>query len=708
MRSLQGFCTLSILFTLAIAFTFGCSSYRDDPMGVNPPQNPERFAMPNDDGHALMGLYTIHIDAEKGTVEAIRNREAETHWNVTPYLLPPNCPDCFFVKILNVDPVAKNVNIRVTLKNPTNLSGYDVRGIILDFGGMTLLNPDSYTKLFGPGAINPFIAWIPNQDRIFYPMQVNSEDISIHNPIYPSFPAFQYLIEASWPGHCKEPYEVHPFNVANDLQSDGSNSVLVNCTVYDWQNNVASVTIDLSPIGGAFNEPMNDLGGNMWQKEITYVSGPGEGYYSLLITATTSDPVAYNQTYHYAKVHVVGPGTEFPVEFGDEERVSYTSGASFIWPKHAMAVDSEGLPHIVWADNDPDPYSNIFKLYYSYRNPSGIWQSPVLVGTDDVDAVYATICIGGDDIVYIVWEDKRPGQLASNIYYTDSSSNFAYETQLTLAEPQVRHAFPRCVYGNELVHITWHDNRNDPGGNDYDVYYMAYDPVYGPGPELVVEAQAGVYEGYPSIDIDGNGDIHIAYQQLNSVMQIFHKKKSGSLFGSKVLVADNKAYQPCIRCGNNPNDIFVAYYDYSGGTFCSVYLGASDNSGASFDKVKVSTVADEYQVHPDVIQSQTGDIYMVWGEEGYIDVDGIAGPDDLNKDGKIDENDAVPHRVYFRQSMGQGLQPPMTLTDDDEAAAFPQIDVGADKFVHVAYMKWTEDTPYNNYEIYYRRSLPWQ
>ena len=692
---------------LAIAFTFGCSSYKGDSTGVIPPQEPERLCSPNDDGHALMGLYTIRIDAENLTVEAIRNREAEAHFNVTPYLLPPNCYDCFFVKILNVDPIAKNVNIRVTLKNPTNLSGYDVRGIILNFGGMTLLNPDSYTKLFGPGAINPFVAWIPNQDRIFYPMQVNYEDISIHNPIYPSFPAFEYLVEASWPGHCREPYEVHPFNVSGDLNSDGTNSVLVNCMVYDWQNNIASVTIDLTPIGGAFDVPMNDLGGSMWQKQITYISGPGEGYYSLLITATTSDAVVYNQTYHYAVVHVIGAGTEFPVEFGDEERVSFTSGASFMWPKHALAVDSSGLPHIVWSDNDPDPYSNIFKLYYSYRNASGLWQTPILVGSADVDAVYATMCIDEGNVVHIVWEDQRPGQLASDIYYTNSNSNFTNEVKLTTATPQVRRAFPRCAFGNGKVHIVWHDNRTNPGGDDYDVYYIPYDPNSGPGTELAVEAQAGIYEGYPSIDLDSNGDIHVAYQEFNSVMQIFHREKSGSSFGTRHLVADNKAYQPAIRCGNNPNDVFVAFYDYSGGTFCSVYLSASNNGGTSFNKTKVSTVADEYQVHPDVLQAQTGDIYMVWAEEGYVDIDGIAGPDDLNKDGKIDQNDAVPHRVYFRQSMGLGLQPPIILTGNDEAAAFPQIDVGVDKFVHVGYMKWTLDTPYNNYEIYYRRSLPW-
>jgi hypothetical protein len=418
--------------------------------------------------------------------------------------------------------------------------------------------------------------------------------------------------------------------------------------------------------------------------------------------------VLYNQTYHYAEVKVVGPGTEFPVEFGDEERVSFTSGASFIWPKHAIAVDSSGLPHIVWSDNDPDPFSHLFKLYYAYRDASGIWQGPLTIGSEDVDAVYATMCIDSYGMIHIIWEDQRPGQLASDIYYTNSDSSFLTEAQLTTADPMVRHAFPRCASGGGLIHLTWYDNRNDPNGDDYDVYYITYDPGTGPGAELEVAAQAGIYEGFPSIDLDTDGHVHVAYQQYNGSMQIYHKEKTGSSFGTAHIVWDTKAYQPSLTCGNNANDVFVAFFDYSDESLCDVYLGSSGNDGESFDRTKVSTEDYEYQVNPDVIQSQTGDIYMVWAEEGFIDEDGIPGPDDLNGDDIIDQNDAIPHRVYFRQKMGYAWQVPIILTDSEDAAAFPQIALGIDKFAHVAYMKWTEEAPYDNYEIYYRRSLPWE
>ncbi len=706
MKSLQ-FAYLPLLLLLT-AIIFGCSSNGPAVIGpVSPPVPGDPVAQFDQDNHNILGIYTLDVDIASGNVDVVRNREAEKHWNVTPLLLPPECGNCFSVAIIGLDPIAKIVDIRVTLKNPSNLTGYDVRGIILDFGSMTLLDPDAYTKLFGPGDINPFIAWITNADRSFASMQTNNEEISIHVPSYPNFPPFSFVVSASWPGHAMDPYEVKPFEISGDLQSDGSNFVTANCSVKDWQNDIESVTIDLTPLGGSFGVPMIDAGGGFYQKQITYVTGPGEGYYDLLITATTSGDVVNKETYNYVTVHVVGPGTQYKVEFDDEERISFTSGQSFIWPRHSIATDIQDNPHVVWADNDPDPMSYTFKLYYSKRSSSGVWQPAQVIGSSDVDAVYGTICIDSGNDVHIIWEDMRAGQLGSDIYYTSSDSNFQTEVKLTESVPQVRRAFPQCVARDGLIHIVWHDNRNDVTGADWDVYYMTYNPSTGtPGDEIPVAATAGVYEGYPSIDVDVQGDVHVAYQQYSGWMLIYHKEKVGAAFGDLHLVGDYQAYQPAIHCGNHPNYVFVAFHDYSDGSFSDVYVGVSTNGGQTFDKLKVSTSGTEYQVHPDVMQAVNNDLYVTWAEEGYIDEDGSPGPDDLNGDLVIDQEDAVPHRVYFRQLLGLDWEPVITLVDENSSGAFPHLALDGDGVVHVSYMKWTEDDPYDNYELYYRQSFP--
>jgi len=706
---MKNFTIICMPILLLMFFVLGCSSNSNNTSGVlSPGISTLRDAQPAEDGHTMMGIYSLQIDIESNSVNIARDRNAEKHWNVTPMLIPPACPDCFVAAITGYDPVSKEVDVKLTLKNPTNLTGYDVRGIILDFGFLTLLNPDSYTKLFGPGDINPFIAWITGPDRSFASYQIHNEDITILNPNWPAFPAFSFVIDASWPGHCHDPYEVKPFNIGEDLQSDGSNSVLVNTVVHDWQDDIESVTIDLTPLGGPFGAPMTDVGGGYYQKEISYVSGPGEGYYPLLITATTSADVAFKSTYNYVTVHVVGGSSEFPVDFDDEERISFTDGQSFIWPKHALAVDSDGYPHVVWADNSPDPQSHLFKIYYSWRNASSVWSTPETIGSGDVDVIYATMCIDDSDVVHVVWEDQRPGELATDIYYANSDDGWDTEVLLTSATPQVRHAFPRCAYGDGLIHIVWHDNLNDLSGEDFDVRYMTYDPDTGTTDnEMDVAAETGVFEGYPSIGIDAEGDVHVAYQKYDGKMKIFHKEKPYGTFGSAHSVAANYAYQPSLYCGNSADEIYVTYYDYHDGTFCDIYVSISTNGGSSFDDTKVSTSNTEFQIHPDIAQGWNGDLYVIWAEEGYIDIDGEPGPDDLNNDGVINQDDAVPHRTYFRQRSGTSWDNEVTLVGGENSSAFPQIAVDTDDFVHVSYMKWTIDTPYDNYELYYRRSLPW-
>ena len=271
----------------------------------------------------------------------------------------------------------------------------------------------------------------------------------------------------------------------------------------------------------------------------------------------------------------------------------------------------------------------------------------------------------------------------------------------------MRHAFPKCVYANGVIHIVWHDNRTNPGGEDFDVYYNTIDPDTGtPIGEKIVIATGGVYEGFASIDVDAEGDPHVAYQQMNATMQIFHKEMTGADFGSEHLVALESAFQPSIDCGISPDEVFIAYFDYSDGSFSDVHLAISTNGGLGFVPTKISSSETDYQIHPVVKQAANGDLYVAWAEEGFIDIDGEPGPDDLNGDGTIDQNDAVPHRSYFRQKMGPAWQFPIQLATGADATAFPQLAVGEDKFVHVAFMKWTVDQVYDNYDIFYRHSLP--
>ena len=100
-------------------------------------------------------------NASDGTYAVKEVPLAETHYNVKNLLFPPKCIDCFLVQLLEV--VGNRWKFSVTIKNPTQITGYDVRCTCLKLGKVIVLNPSSYTKTFAyaddTDPINPFVVF---------------------------------------------------------------------------------------------------------------------------------------------------------------------------------------------------------------------------------------------------------------------------------------------------------------------------------------------------------------------------------------------------------------------------------------------------------------------------------------------------------------------------------------------------------------------
>ena len=114
-------------------------------------------------GHALWGMWQFQVEPDTLSVTATPLRYAAAHFNITDMLLPPNCNDCLKTKINSFDPVTRILDVDVTLRNPTTITGHDVRGILYtnDYGH-ELRNADDWTGLFdipGGQTINPFKAF---------------------------------------------------------------------------------------------------------------------------------------------------------------------------------------------------------------------------------------------------------------------------------------------------------------------------------------------------------------------------------------------------------------------------------------------------------------------------------------------------------------------------------------------------------------------
>jgi len=286
---------LSIAVTAMIVcllFPMGCSGHRGD--SVLPENNP-LTPSPGKEAQSermLWGLWQFSYDESTGELTPIPLREAYVHFNVTPILLPPNCNDCIKIKVNSFDTVTRILDADVTLRNPTPITGYDVRGILYtDDYGHELRNADDWTGLWdiaGGQTINPFKAFAKSVEyRASAPGFEDTEKYLMYIPIPPHWEKITFAADASWPGNCKEPYEITNF-VQEPLYDMVGSKANISVDVHDWQDDVNKVTLVAPEITGEdyteFSLPTADT----WHLELINSMGAPQGTYVCLMIASST------------------------------------------------------------------------------------------------------------------------------------------------------------------------------------------------------------------------------------------------------------------------------------------------------------------------------------------------------------------------------------------------------------------------------------
>lgn len=142
----------------------------------------------------------------------------------------------------------------------------------------------------------------------------------------------------------------------------------------------------------------------------------------------------------------------------------------------------------------------------------------------------------------------------------------------------------------------------------------------------------------PSLEIDKNGNIYVAYWGPNtapSYSSVYYSVSTdgGETFGSSIAVdpgpVESEAYKgwsPIIRIDDNTGDIYVLW---GGGTYWNLYalyLAVSTDGGVNFDRRRIaySLDADPYFYRqsfasPNFELGENGDIYLSWRRSGWSD-----------------------------------------------------------------------------------------
>jgi len=226
------------------------------------PGQPETSITPDKtnqiDGRIIWGVYHINFNPENSTAIITPNRDINFHANVTGYVNPPNCFDCVKITGSHYKPAMQQWSIDVQLKNPSSLTGRDVRGLVFNLGGKYLKNSDGFMDIYLGQDIH-FKAFAKSEPaRAFTPAMTDTQTYTFHFPTGENWNSVDYIVDASWPGNAKEPI-IEDISFPESIKN-GTDIVDLTVVAFDHQDDPISVTADLSPIGGSTEEPLWDDG----------------------------------------------------------------------------------------------------------------------------------------------------------------------------------------------------------------------------------------------------------------------------------------------------------------------------------------------------------------------------------------------------------------------------------------------------------------
>lgn len=338
---LHRFTLLFSSLLIVMFLTMGCSSKSNDL--VTSPDSSSNTPQPEftESGHNLAGMWDLTLNPD--TLEAIvtPSRDLAGHMNITT-MVGTN------LQVLNYDPLTQTYSINFTITNNYSLFGYDVRLILFtNDEGLMLSNADAWTDLYdviGGLTRNPFKAFAEGELlHKFGAYQQHTEDLQVYVP-QPSGPIV-YAVDVSWPSNCTEPYDINDFSHTQLLEDAGSVCDL-EISVFDWQDDISTVSISTLPITGTYYTHFTyNSGEGVWETLLTNSEGATFGDYECLVVATSGS----SSLYDYATISITQTGC--PLD-GNQNCTTATSiGANELIAGCVDTVDMEDWFEIIAPPN---------------------------------------------------------------------------------------------------------------------------------------------------------------------------------------------------------------------------------------------------------------------------------------------------------------------------------------------------------------------
>lgn len=222
---------------------------------------------------------------------------------------------------------------------------------------------------------------------------------------------------------------------------------------------------------------------------------------------------------------------------------------------HAMAVDRDGWPHLVWANEKEGTYRIFHRRWYE-----GNWELSqevfkTTIGQSGTPDIAISVGIGGS--IHVVWEDYYQEQ--SRIYYAESEDGSSWPEGGWIHE--ATGSVPALAVGNDgNVHVAWQDN-SDEGSGRNDIYYRVR--PYGKGWPLVSEDISQNPEAdsrRPDLLLDITGEqVHLVWEEsVDDRARVFYAHGTNGIWDI-IRLSETPSDDPLPCIATDGRDLYVAW-----------------------------------------------------------------------------------------------------------------------------------------------------
>jgi hypothetical protein len=349
--------------------------------------------------------------------------------------------------------------------------------------------------------------------------------------------------------------------------------------------------------------------------------------------SSKSMKVVISLTVFLLLIGVLIPNLTADIKFSANVKVNSGGSANRVQP--SIAVDSSGNAYCVWGDWRNSNWDVYFTKSIDGGN---LWVTPdVMVNSGLGNQTYPSIAVGSTGIIYVVWEDDRNGDkdiyfaksLDGGLNWSNPNVRVNFDT-LGRGSPNMSQVAPEiAVDSNGIIYVVWQDDR---WGDDDIFFAKSTDGGLNWGMEntrVNSDAAPSPDQKNPTMTLDSSGTIYVAWGEgSGSFNDIFFSKSvdgganwSDPYIRVSIDVSTADRANPTIGVDSN-GDIFIAWQDNRNGNY-DIYFARSLDGGDNWSNpnIRVDYSTSGLQYTPSIAVSDSGTIYLTWQDSRNIDLD---------------------------------------------------------------------------------------